>query len=1291
MGAKGSGKSSFIQSLNLDLPLGHPGFSDEDQAFSMVDWNFFNHGILIESDGGLVMDSESAQSDEEDWRLLLDSFSKYRPKRPLDGIILTIPYEELIVDGNFDVDDQTMRSEYLYKKLWEVQKVVGLRLPIYIVVTKCDQVAGFDSFLKNLPVDSLSGMFGWSNGKSLDVVYRPDWISEAFDTVENELYQAQEEIYTQGITPFDRAGVFLFPLSLNKLKEGLQVYCDHLFRDSSYHESFFLRGIYFTGNYEDEATKTPQIILPSHEGHTPFNLNMESLSNIAFTTSLVEDKVFREVGLARPVSGVLLGNTKALNIAKTGVAVGAIIGTLGLLKSNENLRVANMNLLPTLQQIEVQLEGVSDSGDSKSDQRAYFDNHAQILLDIMSKIQVNSLFSVFIPSSWFSALDVKIQNVMTLAYDQVVFQSLYAELNAKATNLVSLVSSQGGVLDKVGVHSQDPLASPEFYTLQDYVREITTFEKVAEKFNLLSMASTPDDIGKIIKYLFNYDLPESFYEEDEYYSLALLHSRVKRFDFDVYHNAANSKLHTLFQAFEDVAFNVDYMVPGLNDLQSAFQKLRRGEGLAQLEMGTLRSVSTALNTTLNSINNPSLNWMDAQTFDPGEEYDALMNNIVGSRYFFDNQVAETLRAEAEKRFVQFESELASYQSPLTKGPIFEIDLGNIISNPSQGTLKLQGDLNLFFSQPFMANAPAENLITVIPAGSVLLWDASQLQKAVDMIASYNEFLSSKSMTFPKVLQSILTYTARERLSQNLTTIVANSQILDSSIAQTSLMSPEDALLSQVQNYRITLPLLEQIFGALRINRANTTYAQLKSLVTRQNYALLEKIDKIFEDDHPYAIKDGNFDWWDGANPPSLDAFGVDTLPDLKSYINLQRERIRYLSKEFADPVVQILTLINKEGMPANLPLVNKWNGIIGAVNGYASKAQGDTIITLENYIENTLSGITLSACPQLANAVAPNSFTMDYFTTALQNMQLSLAQQCHKLADSSSSESYDMLASYFNANLAGKFPFVEDPKGVAPDALPSDIQGFFDLMDKYGATVTSLLKEAKNLGAAGNRASEFIDQMNMVRTFFGGFLVKKDPLAKPAFVFKVDFRVNKDREVLGNQIIDWTMNLAGNKIDFRDPLGSGFWQYGEPVSAEFRWAANSPLEPTGSRDNPALQVDGNSVSFTYPGQWGLLRLLLNQPAALSDFNSLIDNRPTTLKFKIPVASSGDISATLVPQNAEVFVRVTPQPLQNATQAQKLLSGDANPGESAKLLDASKTSPLPAFPTSAPVLKKGESS
>ncbi|MBI2708043.1 MAG: hypothetical protein HYX35_07025 [Proteobacteria bacterium] len=1236
LGGSNAGKSSIVQNLDLDRPIDQPHFEGEGGDKPLCDWYFYDHGIVLDLDGKLVLNAAHAISDESKWQLFLNLLAHYRPKRPLDGIVLTIPASELIGKTALSHDDILIRADYLYNKLWQIQRLTGLRIPIYIVVAKCDLVPGFESFCKSIPAHNKSDIFGWSNDKAIESIYETAWIDEAFSSINESLYRAQEEIYADGKTIDNRDGVFLFPLAFNQLKTEVRTYTDHLFKPSSYHESFFLRGIYFVGDSHLDEPNLP----PSASLQMPWHFQQKEKDenrNLYFANDLFENKVFREVGLARPVSRVLLGNTTVIRFAKILVSAAAIIGTLGLLRANEKLQNAKTNLMSVLPQIDTTLAKIQGQTEGTNIGRLYFDQQAQSLLDTMTQIDVNTLISAFVPPSWFSSLDEEIRDVMVLVYDKVILRSMSSQLNYKAQQLVSL-NTPVPVTTPPG-NGLDPLETTEFYRLRNYVISLQALELAARKFNLLGQTSNLQDVADIIKYLFNYKMPEDFFKNDYYYLYALKNTNVKMFDFDEYQTDASTKLSKLFDEFQLAVFNPNLMIPGLSQLATTLYEFSGARNYTAYDTVMLRGIFTSLQTTINSILNPELQWLDADYFDPGAQYEYVIKLILGSS-FFTQDIGTDLTTKIDQDFKNFRLRLAGYSSPLFDGKyLFVLEGGLAISEPSQGAILLENNLNAFFKEAFMAPTSNKTIITAIPIGSVLLWDTLRLQDAVNLISTYNDFMNSRLLNMPRSLQPLLQKVARESLTQNLVEYIANAEVFSSQIAVGSALSPEDALLSQVQNYRASAPYLEQILFALKANNANTAFGTLKSLLTTQTYTPLKKLDEILTEEYPYAIKMNSFEWWNGQNMAALEAFGVYNLTDLKNYLGLQRERINYLAREFAEPLVDFLEQINKEGMPGNLPIMTKWKGIIDEINDYERKAPGNGLVELEEFIMNPLNEVTLATCAKYASTVSMISANNDFFVSTLVDIQEKLHKQCVALSGYVSVDNYTQVSQFFNANLAGKFPFVKNTDCLSPDADPEDIRTFFEMMDTQVAGIKNTLKQATNLGPAGKNALTFIEQMEQLRSFFGGYLAPTCALPLPAFKFDVTFRTNQNKESHANAILDWSFITNNTVISINSSSHGGTWTAGDPVKVNFRWAANSPLQPVTDKASN-VEVQGVNATYSYGGTWALLRLLRQQQDSSND-------NPITLRFDIPltnVFSDRDKNSMGCTPKATVFIRVALSPV-----------------------------------------------
>lgn len=1281
VGARESGKSTILQSLDLDKPIGRPHFSDEGGDKPLCDWWFYNHGILLDLDGKIVLNPSQPTSDEENWQLFLNLLAHHRPKRPLDGVVLTIPASEIIGSSMLSHDDLMIRAEYLYGKLWNMQRVTGIRVPIYFVVTKCDLIPGFKSFCKSIPAHNKHDIFGWSNDAAIDAVYKADWIDMAFSSINDFLYRAQEEIYADGKNVDGRNGVFTLPLAFNTLKGGIRTYANHLFKESSYHESFFLRGIYFVGDSHLEKASQPSL---------NFRRDKESgRKNLYFADNLFENKIFREIGLARPVSGVLLGNTRAMRFAKVVVAIAAIIGTLGLLKANETLQEAKMNLTPALSQVQQTLAEIRGKSESTESNQAFFESQATVLVQTMTKISVSHLSSVFIPASWFDSLDEKIKYVMGLAYDQVIIRSMAEELDKRAHKLIDSLHPLIAVVE-APMNGIDPLKTIEFYHLRNYVVALKKLEDVAHKFNSFDRLSL-NDVGEIIKYLFNYDVPSSFYENDEYYLEAISTTEVRVFQFSNYEPQATIKLRKFFDEFQLAAFNPTRMIPGLGQLETSIRNFSGTQNYATNDVDLLREVFRSLQTTINSIENPGLDWLDEDHFDPGQSYEELKNLIYGS-HFFNPDLTKVLFIEADKNFIRFRQVLAGYKSSLFGGDtLFNLVNGLAISSASQGALDLEKNLQGFFIEPFMQETSDKMIATNVPIGAVLLWDSLRLQEGTHLIKIYNDFMNSRFLSLPKALQPMLQKVAREGLTKNLISLIADAQLFNSDLVIGSSLAPEDVLLPQVQNYRAVAPYLEQLLFSLKANNANTAFSALKNVLTTQTYALVQKLDHILTNEAPYAIKLNSFDWWDGKNLAALEAFSVLNLNELNHYLELQRERINYLAREFAGPLVSFLEKINMEGMPGNLPLLAKWEGIIKELNEYDRKTPGNGLVELENYIMYPLNEVTLATCYKYANMTNILSAAEDYFVNILVYIQEKLHEQCVALSGIVSEKYYEQLSQFFNANLAGKFPFVECADNNSPDANPEDIRTFFEMMDTQAAGVKATLKEAVDLGAQGQKALTFIEQMEQVRHFFGGYLAPNSTLPAPAFSMDVAFRVNREKEVYGSGILDWEFMAQDTLITMRSPSHLAYWEAGNPIQVSFRWALNSPLQPMIVEGFPDFDVQGEKAVFSYEGTWALLRLLRQHRATSSDLGGVNDNDPTTLRFDIPltnVISNDQKTCTNMNdlRKATVFIRlkVSPLTIVPAKKVPPLAKGEAEKIVQEKIQMGAPVK-LPFFPFHAPRL------
>ena len=99
-------------------------------------------------------------------------------------------------------------------------------------------------------------MLGWSSPFDLSVTYQSDWVDTALGSIERAVSDASAELFTLDTGDLDARECLLLPARIDAMRAQLQLYIDELLRPSAYHEPFFFRGIYLTGDSSELAQRS---------------------------------------------------------------------------------------------------------------------------------------------------------------------------------------------------------------------------------------------------------------------------------------------------------------------------------------------------------------------------------------------------------------------------------------------------------------------------------------------------------------------------------------------------------------------------------------------------------------------------------------------------------------------------------------------------------------------------------------------------------------------------------------------------------------------------------------------------------------------------------------------------------------------------------------------------------------------------------------------------------------------------------------------------------------------------
>ncbi|WLH01184.1 type VI secretion system membrane subunit TssM [Pseudomonas beijingensis] len=160
LGPPASGKTRLLDCSGLEFPLNRPERSAVSDASGTryCDGYFSEHAVLIDTAGRYLTQTDS-EVDGSGWAVLLKLLRKRRRSRPLNGVLVTVPCEVLLLGGE---DEVTTLARQVRGRLQELQRRLHIDVPIYLVLSKADSVPGFNEFFDSLTREENDQVLGAS-------------------------------------------------------------------------------------------------------------------------------------------------------------------------------------------------------------------------------------------------------------------------------------------------------------------------------------------------------------------------------------------------------------------------------------------------------------------------------------------------------------------------------------------------------------------------------------------------------------------------------------------------------------------------------------------------------------------------------------------------------------------------------------------------------------------------------------------------------------------------------------------------------------------------------------------------------------------------------------------------------------------------------------------------------------------------------------------------------------------------------------------------------------------------
>jgi type VI secretion system protein ImpL len=252
IGAPGSGKTTALINSGLKFPLEQrvgKGAVRGVGGTRNCDWWFTDEAVFLDTAGRYTTQDSDAASDSEGWKEFLTLLGKYRKRRPVNGIVLTISTHDLMTQGD---GEREAHVEAARRRLNEFTRELHIQLPVYVMVTKCDMVAGFTEYFDDLTQEGRAQVWGVTfpyeqtvNGEA------PERFGSEFDALMSRLNGRLFPRLEEERGARRRATIFAFPQQMAALRDRLDQFISDVFSSTHVDEQILLRGVYFTSGTQD--------------------------------------------------------------------------------------------------------------------------------------------------------------------------------------------------------------------------------------------------------------------------------------------------------------------------------------------------------------------------------------------------------------------------------------------------------------------------------------------------------------------------------------------------------------------------------------------------------------------------------------------------------------------------------------------------------------------------------------------------------------------------------------------------------------------------------------------------------------------------------------------------------------------------------------------------------------------------------------------------------------------------------------------------------------------------------
>ena len=289
IGPPGCGKSTALRNSGLQFPyLSASGGGVRGLGGTRnCDWWMTSDAVILDTAGRWTSEDE----DHEEWLGFLDLIKRFRPKKPLNGLITAVSIGDI---GGCREDDVSALARRVRERIDEVQQRLQMSMPVYVLFTKCDLIPGFVETFGDMSKQDRGQVWGFTAPLTKPIGTPGEYFAKGFEELSVMVGRRAMKRMGEERKIASRELIYGFPQQLDVMKQNLQEFVHQLFLENVFKETPRIRGVYFTSGTQEgrpidrvmsamaEAFGQPQVQLPSPQVESKSYFLRDMFMNVLF-------------------------------------------------------------------------------------------------------------------------------------------------------------------------------------------------------------------------------------------------------------------------------------------------------------------------------------------------------------------------------------------------------------------------------------------------------------------------------------------------------------------------------------------------------------------------------------------------------------------------------------------------------------------------------------------------------------------------------------------------------------------------------------------------------------------------------------------------------------------------------------------------------------------------------------------------------------------------------------------------------------------------------------------------